>query len=106
MKSIKELRGVRAEKSKALKALVDPTRTWEKEKDKPAYEALMAEYDDIDAQIKRIETVNARLVDDAMSGLLKEASEKQLKDGKSPERTLYAKWLRGGDNDLTAADWS
>lgn len=105
MKSIQELREVRAEKSKALNDLVDTKRTWDAAADKPVYDALMNEYEDLTAQIKLQEVHNAKLANEAMDGMLKEGGERQLKDKKDPSGKLYAKWLRLGDNGLNAEEW-
>lgn len=103
--SIQALREQRAAKAKALKELVDK-KDWSAEKDQPVYDAGMAEIDAIDAQIKRITALNEKVADEALHNSVIEASERAGKDKQSDGARLYAKWLRGGDNALSAEEWT
>lgn len=94
--SIQALREQRAAKAMQLHALVAVDRKWDNEKDKPVYDELMAAVDDFDAQIKRINDVNARLAEEAQTGMMIEAAERIGKDKKSDASKVFAKWLRGG----------
>ncbi len=103
--SIQNLREQRAAKAKALNELVSK-KDWKPETDQPIYDAGMAEIDALDAQIKRINDVNAKLAEDALTGSVIVASERAGKDKKDRHSELYAKWLRGGDNALNAEEWT
>lgn len=103
--SIQALREQRAAKAKALNELVDPKRKWDAEKDQPIYDAGMAEIDEIDAKIKRINDLNDRVAAEALEHSVINAAEKAGKDKKSEQARLYAKWLRGGDAALNAEEW-
>lgn len=102
--SIQTLREQRAAKAKTLSELVAKAE-WKPEIDQPIYDAGMAEIDDLDAQIKRITEVNAKVAEDALKDNVIVAAERVGKDRKSRDSELYAKWLRAGDNGLTAEDW-
>jgi HK97 family phage major capsid protein len=102
--SIQNLREQRAAKAKTLSELV-AKKDWKPEIDQPIYDAGMAEIDDIDAQIKRIVDLNAKVADDKLNESVIVAAERVGKDKKSDESRLYAKWLRGGDASLSAEDW-
>ena len=101
--SIQDLREKRAAKAKALNELVSK-KEWNKEVDQPIYDQGMAEIDDIDAQIKRIEAVNALAVERHASEAVASAAERIGQDQKSEASKLYAKWLRGGMECLSAED--
>ena len=103
--SIQNLREQRAAKAKTLNELVNKA-TWKPEIDQPIYDAGMAEIDELDAKIKRINDLNAKVAEDALNESVIVAAERIGKDKKSKDNELYAKWLRGGDNALTAEDWS
>lgn len=70
------------------------------------YDADLAQVDDLDAQIGRINAVNDRLAREAMDGMVKEAGDRAVTDARTPAQKLYAKWLRGGDKALTAEEWA
>jgi HK97 family phage major capsid protein len=103
--SIQNLREQRAAKAKSLSELVGKAE-WKPEIDQPIYDAGMAEIDAIDAQIKRINDLNAKVAEEALTESVIVAAERIGKDRKSKDNELYAKWLRGGDNALNAEDWS
>lgn len=103
--SIQNLREQRAAKAKSLADLVGK-KEWDAEKDQPIYDAGMAEIDSIDAQIKRINDLNAKVAEEALKESVIGAAERIGHDKKDRESALYAKWLRGGDNALTPEDWA
>lgn len=105
MTSIQALREKRAARGKALAELVAPDRPWNEAADQPVYDAGLAEIDEIDAQIKRIEKVNDRVMARVVNETLANAAERHGQDNNSPGHVLYAKWLRGGDKALSAEDW-
>lgn len=102
--SIQMLREQRAAKAKTLADLVSKT-DWNPDVDQPIYDAGMAEIDAIDAQIKRISDLNAKVAEDALTMHVAERAERAAVDNKDPGLSLYAKWLRFGDNALSAQDW-
>lgn len=102
--SIQALREQRAAKAKALAELVNKA-DWNSEADQPIYDQGMAEIDDLDAKIKRIQDVNARVADEALNNSVIEAADRAGKDKKSEGARVYSKWLRGGDKVMTEADW-
>ena len=103
--SIQNLREQRAAKAKSLSEIVSKT-DWKPEVDQPIYDAGMLEIDAIDAQIKRVNDVNAKVAEDALKENVIVAAERIGKDKKSRDNELYAKWLRGGDNAISNDDWS
>ncbi|MDP2358012.1 MAG: phage major capsid protein [Beijerinckiaceae bacterium] len=103
--SIQALREQRAAKAKALNELVTKA-DWSPEKDQPIYDSGMAEIDALDAQIGRINAVNAKIADDALTAQVAERADKIGVDNKDEGVRLYAKWLRGGDNALNAQEWT
>jgi HK97 family phage major capsid protein len=103
--SIQNLREQRAAKAKSLSEIVSKA-DWKPEVDQPIYDAGMLEIDAIDAQIKRVNDVNAKVAEDALKDNVIVAAERIGKDKKSRDNELYAKWLRGGDNAISNDDWS
>lgn len=102
--SIQSLREQRAAKAKALAELVKKNE-WMAEVDQPVYDAGMQEIDDLDSKIKRINDLNKKVADAALEDDVIVAAERIGKNQKSAGAALYAKWLRGGDKALNAADW-
>lgn len=103
--SIQVLREARAAKGRALHELVNKA-DWSADVDQPIYDQGLAEIDDLDAKIKRISDVNARVAEQALNEHVAERAERAGVDGKSEGARLYAKWLRGGDQSLSAAEWA
>lgn len=106
MKELAELRGKRSALAIEIKEILDKSvkaeSRWEAA-NQDQYDAKIAEIDAIDAKILRI--------NDYLERFSEEKTENQLQDhfnskDKTPEsRKLYAKFLRGGDNALTAQEW-
>jgi HK97 family phage major capsid protein len=101
--SLQALREQRAAKAIALKDLVGKPE-WKPETDQPIYDQTMAEIDDIDARIKRVNDANARIAEDALTQDVAEAAARIGHNSGNVATSLYSKWLRGGDNALTAED--
>jgi HK97 family phage major capsid protein len=106
MKSIQALREQRAAKAQELHTLVSKESAWNAEVDQPIYDAGIAEIDNLDVQILRIQEVNNRLASTALNNGVIEAAERIGHDKKSDGAKMFAKWLRGGDQALTAEDWA
>lgn len=102
--SIQALREQRAAAAKSLKELVE-AKDWDASRDRPIYDNGMAEIDAIDARIARIEEVNAKVAEDARRESVATAADRKGVDGRDEGLRLYAKWLRGGDAALNAAEW-
>jgi len=102
--SIQALREKRGTIAAALKELVSKEDFTTD--DQATYDNSMAEIDRIDASIKRINDANAKLAEDAATYTVAEAAAKRGRDTGNQGLTLYAKWLRGGDNALNADDWA
>lgn len=103
--SIQALREQRAAKAKSLHELVNK-KEWNAEADQPVYDAALAEIDALDSQISRIQAANERLAQDALDNGVIEGIERIAKNQKNDGASVYAKWLRGGDNALNAEDWA
>lgn len=103
--SIQALREQRAAKAKALKDLVEKA-DWNAAVDQPVYDSGMAEIDDLDAKINRINALNQKVADDALRDQIADRADKLGVDNKDAGLGLYAKWLRGGDRALTAEEWT
>ncbi|MFC5423036.1 phage major capsid protein [Bosea eneae] len=102
--SIQALREQRAAKARALNELVNKA-DWNPDVDQPVYDQGMAELDELDAKIKRIQDVNAKVADEALKHSVIDAADRVARNQKSDGARIYAKWLRGGDKALTAEDW-
>lgn len=103
--SIQALREQRAAKAKAVGELV-AKKTWDRTVDTPVYDAAMLEIDDIDAQIKRIEAVNALAFETLTVDNVADRADALGQDKKSPQAKLFARWLRAGDAAVTAEEWA
>lgn len=103
--SIQALREQRAAKAKALNELCNKA-DWNEATDQPIYDSGMAELDRIDAQIQRINDVNAKLAEDTRTEDAAEAAARLAQNRKDPGLAVYAKWLKGGDKALNEEDWT
>jgi len=104
--SLQSLREQRNAKAKAMADLTDEKRKWNAAVDKPAWDTLMAEYSELDDQIKRIEQVNALTGERLATEAVANAADRVAKDLKSPGSAMFAKWLRGGDAAISAEEWA
>lgn len=98
MKSIQDLREVRALKHKELKELI-AKKDWNTAVDQPIYDEKMKEYDQANDQIKAIERVMMLENDNKIEQRILEAGDKLAKDERSPVAKLHAKWLARGLQD-------
>lgn len=99
--SIQALREKRGTIAAALKELVSKPE-FDAVTDQATYDNSMAEIDKIDASIKRINESNEKLAGDAANHVVADAVQRTGKPGAS----IYAKWLKGGDNALSASEWA
>ena len=102
--SIQALREQRAAKAKTLNELVNKA-DWSAAADQPIYDQGLAELDDLDGRIARINEINARVANEALTEQGVERSNRLARDSGSEGARVFSKWLRGGDNSLTAQDW-
>lgn len=102
MKSIQELRERRSVLAKDLHKLVEsnPGNKWNSEH-QSIYDTSMAEIADIDGEMSRIQAVHERIAEDAMRGNIEDAASRAERKGAG----LLAKWLRHGDQGLSADEW-
>lgn len=105
--SIQDLRERRSARAKELHDLLEanPSDKWNDEL-QAKYDQGMAEISDLDGAIERHEKLASAMADQNQEDALHDAADRLEHDDKSPASALYAKWLRGGDNALTAEDWS
>ena len=103
--SIQALREQRGKIANALQELVAKPE-WDAATDQPIYDNAMAEIDDIDAKIKRIQDAHAKLADETRTHEVAEVAERKARNGGDKGLGIYAKWLKGGDKALNADDWS
>ena len=103
--SIQALREQRGKIARELNELVAKP-DWDAATDQATYDNAMAEIDRIDAQITRIQDAHAKLADETRTQNVVEAAERKGRDTGEKGLSIYAKWLKGGDNALNADDWS
>lgn len=107
MKSIQALRERLNARAKDIRDIVDTHNAAWKPEHQSAYDAGMAEVEDLKAQIKRIEDTNEALAAQAADDQLADAAARRAPKGQGNKaRELYAKWLKGGDNAISAAEWA
>jgi HK97 family phage major capsid protein len=104
--SIQALREQRGKIAKALQELVAPERAWDAATDQAAYDNAMAEIDAIDARIDRINAANEKLADETRTDHVAEAAQRHARNKGDKGLSIYAKWIKGGDNALNADEWA
>src|ERR1700731_2937076 len=102
--SLQALREQRNAKAKAMADLTDEKRKWNAPADKPLWDTLLAEYSELDDQIKRIEHVNALTAERLAIDEVVEAADRTAQDKRSPQAKLFGKWLREGMEGLNAEE--
>lgn len=103
--SIQALREKRGTVAAALHELVKKPE-FDAVTDQATYDNLMGEIDKIDASIKRIVDVNAKMAEDASTQVVADAAARLGRDKGRKDASLYAKWLKGGDTALNASEWA
>lgn len=103
--SLQALREQRAAKAKALNELVAKTN-YDPKVDNAVYDATMSDIEALDDQIKRIVAANALAIDTLSADNIADRADRIANDKKSPEAAVFAKWLRGGDNAVSAEEWA
>jgi HK97 family phage major capsid protein len=105
MMSIQALREQRGKIAHALQELVNKA-DWSAADDQPVYEKAMADIDAIDARIKMIADANEKLADATRTATVADAAARMGRDKGNTGLSVYAKWLKGGDQALNADDWA
>jgi HK97 family phage major capsid protein len=103
--SLQDLREKRTTAAKALKDLVEKP-DWHPATDEPIYNNALAEIDQLDAKIQRINAANEKIASDTRTEHVAAAADRKARDTNDPGLAIYAKWLRGGDKALSEQDWS
>lgn len=101
MQSIQELRERLAIKVQEVRKLHEANSANWKPEHQEQYDTGMNEVEDIRAQIKREETVKELNDELSQEAVVKEVSAKAARDKKSPQSTVFTKWLFGGEKALT-----
>jgi len=105
--SLQALREQRAAIAAEMRALTDkPADKWNKDVDTPAWDNLLAQLNDVDAAIARHNTMNQVTAENLERLTVADAADRVARDQRSPGSALFAKWLRGGDNALSAEEWA
>ncbi len=105
MKSIQALRERRNALAKSAHEYLEANNEKWSADNTTNYDGLLAQIDDIDGQIKRINDANERLAKEALDGQIDDAAARAQRD-KGEVGGLFAKWLRGGDSALSAQEWT
>lgn len=104
---IQALREQRAARAKDLNAIVN-AENWDRGRDEPRADALMAEITDLDDRIKRITAANELLASTALNNGAIDAAQRNAKDAKSAEareaNRLLASFLKNGFDKMTVED--
>jgi HK97 family phage major capsid protein len=105
--TIQDLREKRSARAKELYALLEanPGDKW-KADHQAAYDAGMSEIEAADSEMKRINDLNAKLADDFEGENIALMADRTAKNKKDPASAIFAKWLRGGDNAVSAVEWA
>lgn len=103
--SIQALREQRGKIANALQELVAKPE-WDEATDQATYDNAMAEIDQIDAKMKRIQDANAKLAEQTRTDDVADAADRKARDTGDKGLGVYAKWLKGGDRALSDEDWT
>jgi HK97 family phage major capsid protein len=105
--SLQQLREQGASIVTVMQALANkPADKWNKDVDGPEWDRLDAQLVDIQANIKRHERLIQATADNLQRDLVINAAERVAVDQKSRASALFAKWLRNGNDGLTAEEWA
>lgn len=107
MSSIQALRERRSTRAKELHSLLENNSgdKWSAEL-QSKYDAGLAEIENCDAEIERHNRVSAALAAEAMTEQVAVAAERRAHDKKDPLAGVYAKFLRQGEQAITAEEWA
>ena len=109
MNALKPLRERRDAVAKALHELMETNSEGWTQKHTEQYDTGMAEIQDLDTQIKRIMDYEELIAEQGSSEQIAESADRLAKDRKGTQASkgaeLFARWVRGGDNALSAEEW-
>lgn len=108
MKDITELRAKRSAIAQEIKAQLDASSSAEKRwepADQEKYDARMLEIDAIDKELSNIQAYLDKFSEEHEKHAAQEHFNSQTKPKDNAARSLYAKYLRGGDKVMSAEDW-
>lgn len=107
MTNIQALRERRHTRAKELNDLLNanPGNKWNADL-QAKYDQGMSEIAEVDGEMDRHAALAARIADEAMRADVAHAADRHAHDKKSPASSLFAKWVRGGDNALSAEEWA
>lgn len=103
--SIQALREQRAKIAAQLQELAKK-EDFDAATDGVAYDKGIDDLNAIDARIKRINDVNAKIAEDAVTHHVADAAAKIGHNSGDQGMAIYAKWLRGGDKALNEEDFT
>lgn len=107
MQSIQALRERRASLAQNLHKVLEenPGNKWNKDH-QATYDQSMAEIEDIDSEVKRINAVLDAIKDAAETDSVRTVVERQAHDKKRPEHlNAFWKLMKNGDRAMTQEDW-
>lgn len=106
MQSIQALRERHASLAREARAIVEKHNgAWSTEH-QSKYDGQIAELDDLKGQVDRLSALHVSIADERAEAVIVEHGNKLAHGAKDASSRLYATWLRGGDNALSAQDWS
>lgn len=105
MESIQKLRAQKADHAKEVRALMEETKgkTWSPE-NQEQYDKALSNIATIDSEMKRIVDFQAAIAADDVNTAIIDAAGAASNGGKE-KISVFAKWIKGGDNALSAEDW-
>lgn len=106
MQSIQALRERIAARAQEVRKLVEANNNGWKPEHQAAYDAGMAEIEDLKGQVTRLEATIAADADTQAAEAIAQAAGRKAASGKgSRAEELYNKFLRQGDKAITAEEW-
>lgn len=69
------------------------------------YDQMLNQIDDVDSQIERVSAMHERIAKEALESQVNDAAGRAERD-RGEGGKLFAKWLRQGDDGISAAEWS
>lgn len=107
MKSIQALRERRNARASEVRSLLDgnPGEQWNAAL-QAKYDEGMAEIETLDGEIGRHQKLLDKMAEDHQLDQIEHDAQRVAHDKKSPAARLFAKWLRNGDQALSAEDWA
>lgn len=105
MKSIQDLRERRNALAKSAHEYLELNNEKWSADNTDKYDAILSEIDDVDGQINRIADAHERMAKEKLDGQISDAAGRSERS-RDERSQLFAKWLRGGDQALSASEWS